>query len=149
MIGMATSDQDGHLAELRRHLASEQQRLVELRKRAEEAKQRAATLKARMIRNRLDTAAQAEVVADQAEAFAAQLEAEAGGRGDGRRLRLAEREREIAAIECRNAARLRQDGSGPLGLEAPPRLDDEGGEEPPQPSRSGADAESPPRDPSE
>lgn len=60
-----------------------------------------------------------------AEAFADHLEAAAAGRAGDPRLKLAEREREIAALERRNAAKLRDEGVGPLHLETPPPLHDQ------------------------
>ena len=63
----------------------------------------------------------AESMAEQAEAFAAYLEEQAGKGDADRRLRTAEVEREIAAIERRNAARLRGD-DWPVELERLPKL---------------------------
>ncbi len=125
---MAPTDEEGRLIELREHLAGEQARLAELRQRVEQATSRASTLKERMVRDRLIAADQAELVADQAESFAAQLEAVAVGPSKDHRLKLAQREREIAAVERRNAAKLRQAGAGPLQLESPPPLHDNAGE---------------------
>lgn len=121
---MAPADEDGHLVELRKRLASEQERLAWLRQQVEQATGRAKTLKERVIRDRLRAAVQAERVADTAESFAAYLEARAGGDAGDPRLKVAQREREIAALERRNAAKLRQAGAGPVQLERPPPLHD-------------------------
>lgn len=122
---MTPADDEAHLVELRDHLGREQQRLVELGRRAEAATARAEILRARIISDRLSAADQAELLADQAEAFAAHLEAGAVGPARNHRLKLAQREREIAAVERRNAARLREAGVRPLRLEFLPPLDDD------------------------
>lgn len=122
---MARTDGEQHLVQMRKDLAAERERLSALRQTLEHATTRAGTLAGEMERNRLATAAQADLVAEQAEAFAGYLEATAGGRDRERKLRLATREREIAALERRNAAKLRSGGSGPLDLESPPSLDAE------------------------
>ena len=117
---MASADEGEHPAQLPKRLDSERQRLAELRQRVQAATTHATNLKARMKRDRLNAAAQAEVVADQAEAFAAHLEATTAGQSRERNPKMAEREREIAALERRNAAKLRAAGAGPLHLETPP-----------------------------
>ncbi len=117
---MAPADEDEHLVELRNRLAIEQERLAWLRQQVEQATGRAKSLQERVIGDRLRAAVQAERVADTAESFAAYLEDRAvGGAGDPR-LKVAHREREIAALERRNAATRRQAGAGPLQLERPP-----------------------------
>lgn len=119
---VAAADRKAHLNELRDRLHSEQQRLAELRRRAEQATNLADDLGEKIVRDRLDAARQADRVADLAETIADRLEAEAaadaGGPDTDRRLARAAREREIAAIERRNAARLREAGAGPLHLES-------------------------------
>ena len=78
-------------------------------------------LHAEAVALRRHAAAIAESMAEQAEAFAAYLEEQAGKGDADRRLRTAEVEREIAAIERRNAARLRGD-DWPVELERLPKL---------------------------
>lgn len=121
---MASADEDGHLVELASRLAAERARLAEMRQRVERASGRARDLQERGIRQRLKAADQADLVADTAEWFAAYLEAKALGDPRDPRLKVAQREREIAALERRNAARLRETGAGPLHLERPPPLHD-------------------------
>lgn len=122
---MAPPDPRDHLTELRRRLDMEKKRLAELRQQVERTTTRANALKAQMIRDRLTTAMQAEGVADQAEAFAEHLVSTATSQAGDDRLRLAERERHIAAIERRNAAKLREARAEALELESVPPLDDE------------------------
>jgi hypothetical protein len=76
----------------------------------------------RTIRIRMAAAERAEKLADAAEAYAAYLESRAFREGRDKRLALAKRERDIAAVERRNALRLRAAGAGPLRLEGLPRL---------------------------
>ncbi len=121
---MAPADEDGHLVELRNRLASERERLARLQQRVEQARSGAKTLQERCIRDRLKAADQADLVADTAESFAAYLQARAGGNAGDRRLKVAQREREIAALERRNAVKLRQAGAGPLQLERLPAIHD-------------------------
>ena len=121
---MAPAHEDGQLVQLRNRLATERERLAELRPRVEQATSRAKALNERSMRDRLKAADQADLVADTAESFAAYLEAKAGGGAGDPRLKVAQREREIAALERRNAAKLRQAGAGPLQLERPPPLHD-------------------------
>ena len=72
----------------------------------------------------------AETSAGLAEEFASILEV-AAKRGDSeRRLRIARTEREIAAIERRNATRMRDAGGGPVDLEHLPSLNPEEREQP-------------------
>ena len=115
---VASADRDRDLVDLRNRLAIERNRLAEMR-------QQVKTLKERGIRDRLNAADLADLVADQAESCAALLEGMAVGEARDRRLKLAQREREIAAVERRNAARLRQAGAGPMHLERPPPLNDD------------------------
>lgn len=122
---MSPDDEERHLVELRNHLTTELNRLAELRKQLEPAANQARILTNRSIRNRLKIADLAERVAEQAETFAAHLEARAVGDARDRRLKLAQRERAIAALERRNVARLRAAGAGPLRLESPPSLQDD------------------------
>ena len=122
---MIPAGKDHDFLEWRHRLDIEQQRLAELRQRVADATARSESLKAQMIRERLNAAAQAEVIADQAEAFAANLEAGAVGEARNERIKMAEKERQIAAIERRNAAKLRKGGTGPLHLETPPPFRDE------------------------
>jgi len=71
---------------------------------------------------RVQMAAAADKVADEADTFAAILES-AAIRGDSvRRLAMAEREREIAAVERRNATQLRDRLVGSPKLEPLPQL---------------------------
>lgn len=117
-----SADRNPHLDELRDRPHGEQQRLAELRRRAEQAANRADDLGEQIIRDRLDAARQADRVADLAESVADRLEAEVSAQADrpdtDRRRARAAREREIAAIERRNAVRLREGGTAPLHLES-------------------------------
>ncbi len=99
------------------------ERLTALWVRADQACTQAEALKRRLVSERLEAAAQAERVADQADAFADYLERRAVGPERDRRLEMAERERMTAALERRNAARLRAAGPGPVHLESPISLD--------------------------
>ncbi len=119
---MAPFGEDGRLAELENRLTTERNRLAEMRQRVEQAASRAKTLQERSIRDRLKAADQADLVVDTAESFATYLEARAVGDAGERRLKVAQREREIAAVERRNAAKLRQAGAGPLHLERLPAI---------------------------
>ena len=81
-----------------------------------------ANLKQRLDELRLQLAAEAEAMADEADHLAAILE-EAAGRGDEeRRLTLAEVERRVAGIERRNAAKLRSSDKAPMDLESLPHM---------------------------
>ncbi len=110
------------IEELRTKMAAERQRLAALRARAEQTSVDVRSLKRRIRRDRMEAAVQAERVAEQADAFADYLERRAAGPGRERRLGMAERERTIAALERRNAARLRAAGTGPVHLESPLHL---------------------------
>lgn len=118
---MAGSEE--RLAKFRTRLAAEQERMAELRARAEQSAAHLETLKRRIIEDRLEAAVQAERVAEQADAFADYLERRPAGPGRERRLEMAEKERMTAALERRNAARLRAAGTGPVHLESPVSLD--------------------------
>jgi DNA repair exonuclease SbcCD ATPase subunit len=122
-------------ADIRERLADEREKLVDGRERLIEARE--SMIEARTSQNRgvaeglvqvrLTAAERAERIADQAESYAAYLEGTAD-RGDReQRLKLAGRERDIAAVERRNAARLRDLGTTPLRLESLPRFSDDGG----------------------
>jgi hypothetical protein len=82
----------------------------------------------RMLRIRAAAAERAEKMADEAEAYAAYLERSAVREGTDQRLLLARRERDIAAVERRNALKLRQAGTRPIRLEGLPRLTSEAGQ---------------------
>lgn len=124
-LGMDEPDSRPDKVEAGGRLDREPERLAELRKRLEDATSRVEKLKRQIVSGRLNAAEQAERTANQADAFAAHLEASAEGQAREHRLRIASREREVAALERRNAARLREAGAGPLHLERPPSLRDD------------------------
>ena len=125
------------------HVAVERERVADTRE--SEADERERILASRMA-PRPDTADEAEQnleapraraadiaewMADEAEAYATYLEG-SPTRGDlGRRMRIAETEREIARVERRNAARLREPGARYRRLEHLPRLGGGQGEDAP------------------
>ncbi len=131
------------VADTRESEADERERVADIRE--SEADERERILASRMA-PRPDTADEAEQnleapraraadiaewMADEAEAYATYLEG-SPTRGDlGRRMRIAETEREIARVERRNAARLREPGARYRRLEHLPRLGGGQGEDAP------------------
>jgi hypothetical protein len=104
-------------------LAVEKARLAELRRRSLRVRDQTEAIRESSFRHRVAAAEQAEQFADHADAFADYLEGNATGQDRGRRLRMAQQEREFAAVERRNAARLRERSRGHLELEAVPPFD--------------------------
>ncbi len=137
------ADERERVADTRESEADERERVADIRE--SEADERERILASRMA-PRPDTADEAEQnleapraraadiaewMADEAEAYATYLEG-SPTRGDlGRRMRIAETEREIARVERRNAARLREPGARYRRLEHLPRLGGGQGEDAP------------------
>jgi len=89
---------------------------------AQDLKARLRRLREQQLEHHAKLAEFAEQMAEAAEAFAAMLEA-AASRGDAtRRLAVAAAEREVARIQRRNAAKLRNTATGCLDLEHLPHL---------------------------
>jgi hypothetical protein len=111
------------VAEERDRRADERDRLADERDQgADEQEARMRRLVGNRAGRHAVAAAFAERMATDADELAACLEA-AADRGDSdRRLRVAAVEREVARIQRRNAARLRQAGDQPVELEHLPRL---------------------------
>jgi hypothetical protein len=118
----AEADRRERRADERERLMRERERLVDQRERLVAERTIGRDLQIRMISIRMAAAERAEKMADQAEAYAAYLEDSALVVDTDKRLTLAKRERDIAAVERRNALKLRKAGTGPLRLEALPRL---------------------------
>jgi hypothetical protein len=111
---------------MRERLVDERERLVEVREYLVERRERLAAarvgergrLTEQILRVRDEAAERAERIAEQAEAYAAYLESSATSEGDRDRLSRAKAERTIAAVERRNAAKLRSAGIGAVHLES-------------------------------
>jgi sulfite oxidase len=126
----AQADRREAEADRRERRADERERLLDERQRsvdddddqpAEERPEGRIT-ESRMTKIKIEAAERAEKMADEADAYAAYLERTSARDGTGRRLALAQRERDIAAVERRNALKLRQAGTGPFRLEGLPRF---------------------------
>jgi sulfite oxidase len=118
----AEADRRERRADERERLMDERERLVDQRDRLVAGRTTARDLQSRMISIRIAAAERAEKMAAEAEAYAAYLEKNTVAEDADKRLLLAQRERDIAAVERRNALRLREAGTGPLQLEGLPRL---------------------------
>ena len=118
----AEADRRERQADVRERLIDERELLVERRDRLVLERTIGRNLQSRMIGIRTTAAERVEQMADQADAYAAYLESNALSDETDKRLTLAERERDLAAVERRNALKLRQAGTGPLQLEGLPRL---------------------------
>jgi hypothetical protein len=118
----AEADRRERRADERERLIDERELLVDRRDRLLVERAIGRDLQSRMIGIRTTAAERVEQMADQADAYAAYLESNALSDETDKRLTLAERERDLAAVERRNALKLRQAGTGPLQLEGLPRL---------------------------
>jgi hypothetical protein len=100
----------------------ERERLLDQRDRLVAERTTGRNLQSRMIRLRIEAADRADKMAAEAEAYAAYLESSALPDDADNRFLLVQRERDIAAVERRNAVKLRQAGSAAVRLEGLPRL---------------------------